>query len=152
MGVVGKRCGKGVEKCVGPPHFSTPYTFFTLFHILHTHPIHSFTPFPTPLPTSPHNFSHPHTFLHTFPSPLTPLPRLPLLHPLLPYFLHFCSYSPSYQKFLNSPIIHTLPSSLYSSIPPILSQTPPPPYSPILTLSFTPYQNFSLFSFIANLV
>ena len=50
--------GEGVEKCVDPPHFSTPPYIPTHFpplpHNLHTHPINS----STPPPHLPHSSSH----------------------------------------------------------------------------------------------
>ena len=46
-------------------------------------------------------------------------------------------------------LLHTSPNS---SSQPLYPSSNTSPYSPILTLSSTPYQNFSLFSFIAKLV
>ena len=89
---------------------------------------HTLTNFPAPSPY----FSTPPHFL---------LPYSPILDPT--------SKLPKFPPFPHNPYFSKLPQTLY---------TPPfflilyPPVLPIVTLSFTPYQNISPFSFIAKLV
>ena len=106
---------------------------------------------------SPH-FSHtpthfsispPHTSFHTFPH----------ISPLLPqHFLTPSIFSPYLTQLPKLPKITLLPHYPYSSKLPQILYTPSffpilhPPVLPIVTLSFTPHQNFSLFSVIAKLV
>ena len=116
------------------PHLQHLNTFS---HTRHTHPIHSFTSSHT-FPTSPH-FPHdsdnsPHSCLTHFPtSPphsfhiLLILDSTPILPKIRRCFHHL--YSPKFFIF---------PHSF--------------PYAPILSLLFTLYQHFSLFSFVAKLV
>ena len=140
----------GVEKCVGKcgksPH--------TLLHLSPHHPHSPDTSCHTPTliqhlsPTSPaltwhfsphfptltslHSLTLPHTFPHIFPHfPPHPSPHSPHL-------------TPSLTSTNTSPhSLPTLPHNPHASSK--LSHTPH-------AVSFTPYQNFSLFSFIAKLV
>ena len=157
-----------------PPHYPTPFIFHPyLTHLpklpkISQNPHHPYCPIHTLsftlyrvgwaveewvgyLHTS-HTPTHFPT-LTPFTFPLPP-PYFPSYPPLFPHLLHtyqLLPYSPTHnQTTKNSPIL----------LPSILSHTPPNsrycphsfPYAPILTSSFTPYQNFSLFSFIAKLV
>ena len=123
-GECGKTCG---GRCRGVrgllPHFSTPPFIPTLSH---THPIC----------TLPHRHTFSHTFLHpnTHPTPLPTSPT-PLPH------THLTPPSAHLPKYFLTRTLHT------SSELPHLFQ-----HFPILTSSFNPYQNFSLFSSIAKLV
>ena len=144
--VVWKSVGGGVGKCEGSPHtlLHLPYTSL---HTLHIHP----TPLPPPPHspnTSPSHTPHsPDTSLHTFPHSLH----------TFPHSLH-TSPHPSH---LSSPLPHTYlkPSSHLPqhslTLTPRTSSQPPHllQHFPILlhTLSFTPYQNFSLFSFCSQI-
>ena len=120
-------CGRSEGRCRGYGIF---YPFFpTSLYISFTSPTSSFS--------SSHTSPHPNTFLHISCHTFS----------LLPYSLHTCTNSPNYQKFPNSSTIHTPPNCTPSFFP-ILH----PPVLPIVTLSLTPQQNFSLFSVIVKLV
>ena len=113
-------------KCGGSPH--------TLLHLSPHLPLSPYSSFNTPPPHSPNTSpSHsPDTSLHTFPHSRT--------------------------LFLTSPTL-TSPDT-FPTPPPTLPHThsshflttPTPPPTLPHTFPFTPYQNFSLFSFIAKLV
>ena len=79
-------------------------------------------------------------------------PQLPPHFPHLPFppptLLHTPTHFSTSPSTLSTPLNQTPPNSLYYLI---LPHTPSP-VLPIVTLSFTPHQNFSLFSFIAKLV
>ena len=111
-----------------PPH-SPNTSFHTLPHLPHT---------------SPHYLTLPHT------SPLTHLTP-PLYFPTLisPLSLTLPHTSPPHSRdtFPQIPP-HTSPNTS----PHFLTIPTPPPTLPHTSLSFTPYQNYSLFSFIAKLV
>ena len=107
-----------VEECVSSPHIFP--------HISATS-----TLTPCALPHLPYTSLIP----DTSPTPQHTFPFLPPLFPLFPYSSHTWPNSLNYQKFPNYPTIHTIPNSLYSSIPsqlfPILPHAfPYPPYSP----------------------
>ena len=102
-------------------------------HLPHLPHISPFLPphFSTPQHISPHLLPH---FLtpSIFPPYLSQLPKLLKI-----------------SQFLHHPYSSKLPQIFYTpSFFPILH----PPALPIVTLSFTPHQNFSLFSFIAKLI
>ena len=125
-------CGRSEGRCRGYgilyPFFPTPpSTFSSPPHISPFLPPH----FSTPQHISPHLLPH---FLipSIFPPYLSQLPKLLKI-----------------SQFLHHPYSFKLPQILYTpSFFPILH----PPVLPIVTLSFTPHQNFSLFSVIAKLV
>ena len=93
-------------------------------------------PFPPPalLHTPTHFSTSPSTLSHSFHIPpiLVPTPQTTKNFPIPP----------------PSILLQTPPNFLYSLI---LSHTPSPAL-PIVTLSFTPHQNFSFFSFIVKLI
>ena len=116
---------------------------------------HSFTPLPTPSTLTRHFFPHspntspPHHLTRLFTLSHT---HLPTLSHTSPHPSHFSSPPPT----LTSPdtFPSTTPTLPHTYSPYFLTNPTPPPTLPHTphTLSFTPYQNFLLFSFIAQLV
>ena len=132
-------CGKVCKEVW--KNWREPKHFFTLFPRLTRH-----SPNTSPSPPQTHltplsrlsraYLTPPHTLSH-FPTPSLTSPHTPPPH------------SPDTS-------FHTFPNTSPHSLPPLLhnpyTSFNTSPYSPILTLSFTPHQNFSLFLFIAKLV
>ena len=102
---------------------------------------------------SPH-FSHTPTHFPTSPpTPLfTPPPHFSTPTPTLPHSFHIPPIlDPTLQTTKNSPI--TPPSILLQNLyNPLFFPILLPPVLPIVTLSFTSHQNFSLFSVIVKLI
>ena len=119
------KCGGRWGKWVEDPIFPTsPLTSLTLQHTSPHLPHNSFHTSLHIFPLLPPHFLTP----SIFPPYLTQLPKLPKI-PLLPH--------------------HPYPPKFF--ITPILPHTPSP-RTTIVTLSFTPHQNFSLSSFIVKLI
>ena len=124
-------CGRSEGRCKGYgilyPFFPTPTSTFPLPRP--SLPPHLPFPPPTLLHTPTHFSISPSTLPHSFHIP-------PILVP-----------TPQLLKIPNSSTIHTPPNSLKFFITPSFF-----PILSIFTLSFTPYQNFSLFSSIVKLI
>ena len=120
-------CARSEERCGG-------YGIFYPFFPPPSPPPHLPFPPPTLLHTPTHFSTSPSTLSHSFHIPpyLSQLPKLLKI-----------------SQFLHHPYSSKLPQIFYTpSFFPILL----PPALPIVTLSFTPHQNFSFFSFIAKLI
>ena len=147
-GRYGSLCGVSVKivlkwgkVCWGAGMWRSPHTLLHLLytspptstltrhlfpHSPNTSPTRLYTLSHTHLPTLSHTFQHSSHFPHTF-------PHLPLHSPHLTSFFHLPQHFPRTHS------------------PHFLTTSAPSPTLPH-TLSFTPYHNFSLFSFIAKLV
>ena len=139
MGVGVQKCGGGVKRGVGEVCWSVGEVRVDVgdmgssTHFPHLPHISFFLPphFSTPQHISPHLLPHFLT-LSIFPPYLSQLPKLLKI-----------------SQFLHHPYSSKLPQIFYTpSFFPILHS----PTLPIVTLSFTQHQNFSLFSFIAKLI
>ena len=121
-------------------------------HILHISPHFSHTP--TYFPHTPTHFPHTPTHFPTSPpTPLfTPPPHFCTPTPTLSHSFHIPPIlDPTPQTTKNSPI--TPPSILLPILyNPLFFPILLPRRTTIVTLSFTPHQNFSLFSFIVKLI
>ena len=113
-----RKCGGGVEKCVGTPHYSTfSLLFSTRPHTsthFHTNPIHSSTPLPPPNTLS--------YFFHV-PPYLTQLPKLLKIsqffhHPYSPRFSTLLRFFPilPHTYFIIYPILNFLTFLIYCLI------------------------------------